>query len=111
MLVFGFQYLGYISINLRTENCNLYRTSQILVNNVRQQSRWWSQLRICFHIYWGERLRQLAPADPDLLFRCGVLELSAGRCELAYDTWRRSLTLTPRYLDGILDFVEDHARE
>ncbi|OHB70354.1 MAG: hypothetical protein A2V70_08400 [Planctomycetes bacterium RBG_13_63_9] len=52
-----------------------------------------------------ERLRRLAPSDPDVLFRAGLLDMNAGRNDLAYDSWRRSLSLSPRYLDGILHFV------
>lgn len=52
-----------------------------------------------------DRARQLAPADPNLLFRCGVLEINAGRREPAYQSWRRCLTLGRRYRDDILRFV------
>lgn len=52
-----------------------------------------------------ERSQRLAPGDPDLLFVCGLLELQAGRVELACDSWRRSLTLSSRYLDKVLSLA------
>jgi tetratricopeptide (TPR) repeat protein len=55
-----------------------------------------------------ERVRRLAPADPDLLFRCGVLETSAGRRDAAYGSWRKSLALSPRYLGEILQIADPH---
>ncbi len=49
-----------------------------------------------------DRARRLVPADPGLLFRCGLLELQAGRCDSAYEDWRQSLTLSLRCLDDVL---------
>ena len=49
-----------------------------------------------------ERARRLAPGDPDLLFVCGLLDLQAGRLDAAWESWQRSLTLSPRYLDDVL---------
>jgi len=49
-----------------------------------------------------QRFRRLVPGNPDGLLRCGVLELQAGRVDLACESWRRSLTLYPRYVDEIL---------
>lgn len=49
-----------------------------------------------------ERSQRLAPADPDLFFRCGLLELQAGRLDSACDSWRRSLSLSSRHLADIL---------
>jgi tetratricopeptide (TPR) repeat protein len=44
-----------------------------------------------------DRLRRLAPAEPGLLFECGLLELNAGRADVACAVWRRSLELSPEY--------------
>ncbi len=52
-----------------------------------------------------ERVRQLAPSDPHLLFQCGVLEMNAGRAERAYESWRGCLALGSRYRSDILRFV------
>lgn len=52
------------------------------------------------------RAVQLAPSDPDLQFRCGILLSQTGRMEDAFACWRRSLSLTPRYLDHVLQLVE-----
>lgn len=49
-----------------------------------------------------ERARALAPSNPDLLFRCGLLDLQAGRIESASKSWQRSLALSDRYLDDVL---------
>ncbi len=48
------------------------------------------------------RAERLAPSDPDLLFRCGLLHLQSGRDESAWDCWRRSLALTDRHVDDVL---------
>ncbi len=50
-----------------------------------------------------ERAQRLSPADPDLLFRCGLLELQAGRGESASRSWKRCLALDSRYLNEIVD--------
>jgi tetratricopeptide (TPR) repeat protein len=52
-----------------------------------------------------ERACRLAPVNPDLLFRCGLLDFNAGRPDRAYESWRRSLTLSSRYLTDILDMM------
>jgi len=49
-----------------------------------------------------ERARRLAPSDADLLFRCGLLDLQAGRIESASASWQQSLALSRRYLDDVL---------
>ena len=49
-----------------------------------------------------DRARQLAPADCQLLYHCGRLELQAGRRSRAMDCWRRCVTLDPSYLGATL---------
>jgi len=49
-----------------------------------------------------ERARILAPADPNALYRTGLLDLDAQRVERACQSWRRSLELSPVHLDDIL---------
>ena len=49
-----------------------------------------------------DRLRLLAPSDPDDQFRCGLLDFQAGRAEKAYASWRRCLGLSDKYLDRLL---------
>ena len=49
-----------------------------------------------------ERARRLAPSNPHLLFRCGLLDLQAGRIDSASESWRKSLALSDRYLDDVL---------
>jgi tetratricopeptide (TPR) repeat protein len=50
-----------------------------------------------------ERARNLTPADPELWYRCGLLEVRAGQTERAWKSWRRSLELSDRYIAEILD--------
>jgi tetratricopeptide (TPR) repeat protein len=50
-----------------------------------------------------ERVKFLAPADPELWYRCGVLEGHDGNWQEAWQSWRRSLELSDRYLDDIVD--------
>jgi tetratricopeptide (TPR) repeat protein len=57
-----------------------------------------------------ERAQRLAPADPHILFRCGILDYNAGRRELAYDCWRRSLALSPEYIEDVLDIVDEELK-
>ena len=52
-----------------------------------------------------QRFRRLVPGNPGGLLRCGVLELQAGRVDLACESWRRGLTLSPRYVDGVLNLA------
>ncbi len=57
-----------------------------------------------------ERVRRLAPVNPHLFFRCGVLDFNAGRRDLAYDSWRRSLALSPEYTEDVLYIVGDELK-
>ena len=52
-----------------------------------------------------ERSRRVDPSDPDKLFLCGTLDFQAGRADSAFDSWQRSLTLSPRHLDKILSIA------
>jgi len=49
-----------------------------------------------------ERAQRLGPSHLALLFRCGVLELQAGRIDAACESWRKGLALSDRYLDDVL---------
>ena len=49
-----------------------------------------------------DRAKSLLAGHPDLLYRCGVLELQAGRLETACASWRTSLAGSDRYLPRIL---------
>jgi O-antigen ligase len=50
-----------------------------------------------------ERAKFLAPVDPQLWYLCGLLELSEGREDAAWSSWRRSLSLSDRFLARIVD--------
>jgi tetratricopeptide (TPR) repeat protein len=50
-----------------------------------------------------QRVKQLAPVDPQLWYFCGLQELKDDRQEEAWTSWRRSLQLSHRYLEPILD--------
>jgi tetratricopeptide (TPR) repeat protein len=50
-----------------------------------------------------ERAKLLAPADPDLWYRCGLHELEDGRPDRAWTSWRRSLELSDGDLPEVLD--------
>lgn len=52
-----------------------------------------------------QRTRELAPADPNLLFICGVLDYNAGRLEAAWAGWKACLTCSPVHLKDVLQFV------
>jgi tetratricopeptide (TPR) repeat protein len=52
--------------------------------------------------YWA-RARLLAPFDADLWYFSGVQQLKDGQPDEAWKSWRRSLELSGRYLDQILD--------
>ena len=43
----------------------------------------------------------LSPFDPEVLFRCGLLELQSGRPLVGFDRWKRCLTLTSKYAEPI----------
>lgn len=53
------------------------------------------------------RARRLAPGDPVLLFRGGLLDLNAGREKTAYESWRKCSGLTDRYEDRILALASE----
>jgi O-antigen ligase/tetratricopeptide (TPR) repeat protein len=50
-----------------------------------------------------ERAKFLVPAEPDLWYWCGVLELVDGRPDEAWQSWRHSLGLFDVYAPEILD--------
>ena len=52
------------------------------------------------------RARRIQPADPEVLFRCGLLELQAGRFEQACCDWRQSLQLSQKRLQEVLHRAE-----
>jgi O-antigen ligase/tetratricopeptide (TPR) repeat protein len=53
-------------------------------------------------VYW-ERARLVAPSDADLWYYSGVQQLKDGKREEAFKSWKRSLELSRRHLDAILD--------
>jgi tetratricopeptide (TPR) repeat protein len=55
-----------------------------------------------------ERARRLGPSDLGLLFRCGLLDLQAGRIEAACESWQACLSLSDRYLDDVLVLAARH---
>jgi len=54
---------------------------------------------------------RLAPNDPDILFRCGLLDIQSDRISNGLAKWRKSLALSPTYTEQILSigpqFVDD----
>jgi tetratricopeptide (TPR) repeat protein len=52
--------------------------------------------------YWN-RARRLAPTDPDLWYFSGVQQISDGHPDDAWASWRRSLELSGRHLNEIVD--------
>lgn len=50
-----------------------------------------------------ERVKFLAPADPQLWYLCGLQEVADQRTDEAWNSWRRSLQLSDRFLTRILD--------
>jgi tetratricopeptide (TPR) repeat protein len=54
-----------------------------------------------------QRARELAPADPELRFGCGVLEFHAGRYGIAFADWKSSLAQSPRHLGQIVLLSRD----
>jgi len=48
------------------------------------------------------RARRLAPANPELLYRCGLLDYQARRWDAALATWRATLSLSEKRLAEIL---------
>jgi tetratricopeptide (TPR) repeat protein len=55
-----------------------------------------------------DRAKLLAPADPDLWYRCGVFELADGQPDRAWASWRHSLELSGQFLPKILDQAARH---
>ena len=49
-----------------------------------------------------ERVKSLVAGHPDMLYRCGVLELQAGRLDAACASWRTSLVSGDHHLRDIL---------
>jgi O-antigen ligase/Flp pilus assembly protein TadD len=49
-----------------------------------------------------ERARQLAPSSASVLFYIGLLEIQAGRSDMACVSWRKSLEISPGNLESIL---------
>jgi tetratricopeptide (TPR) repeat protein len=45
---------------------------------------------------------KLAPADPAIRFRCGLLDVHAGRLERGAENWRRCLELQPAFVSRIV---------
>jgi O-antigen ligase len=54
------------------------------------------------------RAKLVAPADPQLWYVCGAYELSEQRFEDAWTNWRRSLELSDRFLNRILEQASAH---
>ena len=50
-----------------------------------------------------ERVKFLAPADPQLWYLCGLQEIADHQLDEAWNSWRRSLQLSDRFLTRILD--------
>ncbi len=48
------------------------------------------------------RAKRLAPGDPDLWYRCGILELADGQPDRAWASWRHSLALSDLHRREIL---------
>ena len=55
-----------------------------------------------------DRIKLLAPADPQLWYFCGLQEAADGRLQQACHSWRRSLQLSDRYLLRILQAAAGH---
>jgi tetratricopeptide (TPR) repeat protein len=53
----------------------------------------------------GDRAKQVASWQPDLLYECGLMEYRAGRLDTAMESWRRSLTLGDNHLPEILRWI------
>lgn len=50
-----------------------------------------------------ERVKFLAPVDPQLWYLCGLQEIADRQTDEAWNSWRRSLQLSDRFLTRILD--------
>jgi O-antigen ligase/tetratricopeptide (TPR) repeat protein len=55
-----------------------------------------------------ERAKLLDPGDPEVWYRCGFLELQVPDPATAWQSWRRSLELSDRYLPEILARARKH---
>ena len=55
-----------------------------------------------------ERVRQTARGNPGILTRCGLLELQAGRADLACKSWQMSLELSMGQLPEIVKLARPH---
>ena len=55
-----------------------------------------------------ERVRQTARGNPGILTQCGLLELQAGRTELACKSWQMSLELAIEQLPDIVKLARPH---
>lgn len=53
--------------------------------------------------FYLQRAKILAPADPQLWYLCGKMELAAGHDDEARRSWRRCLELSDRFLSTIVD--------
>lgn len=53
-----------------------------------------------------ERARRLAPAQPDVLYACGLLELQSQRTDTALAYWRESLAKSAEFLPQIMRLAE-----
>lgn len=50
-----------------------------------------------------DRACRVAPGDPDVWFRAGLLNVQAGRTDRGFTDWQRCLVLSDRYLDVVLN--------
>lgn len=48
------------------------------------------------------RAKALAPYDPDVWYRAGILELIRGEPALAWESWRRSINISDQYMGEIV---------
>ncbi|NLY02889.1 MAG: hypothetical protein GXY83_43110 [Rhodopirellula sp.] len=55
------------------------------------------------------RACRLAPAEPNLWLRVGLLDLQAGRIDAAWSQWRKGLMVGTEHLKTILALAESHA--
>jgi len=55
----------------------------------------------------AERARLLAPANAEVWYEAGLVDLNAGRREAACRSWRGSLALSPKYKDNIFEQAHD----
>lgn len=53
--------------------------------------------------------RSMSGSNPEIHFRCGKLDFSAGRLDAAVVSWRASLSASPRFLPDIVAFASQFA--